>query len=158
VKRLRYENGGLDPTDAKLLGALAADARASLAELARLVEMSPPTVSERIKRLEEAGVIEGYAARINPKAIGMPLAAWVRIKPLPGQLRKVAALIRDLPEIVECDRITGDDCFLARVCTGSVEHLERLVDSITPFAATNTSIIQSSTVERRLPPISVRNR
>jgi Lrp/AsnC family leucine-responsive transcriptional regulator len=112
-------------------------------------------VAERIKRLEEAGVIEGYAAKINPKALGLPIAAWLRIRPIPGQLRKVAAILNDLPEIVECDRITGEDCFIARAYLRSVEELEWLIDQIIPYAMTNTSIIQSSPVPRRLFRISV---
>jgi Lrp/AsnC family leucine-responsive transcriptional regulator len=153
MKRLRYENGAIDRTDVKLLQALSADARTSVAELARLVGLSPPSVSERIRRLEEAGVIEGYAARINPKALGLPLAAWLRIRPIPGELRKVAEILNGLPEIVECDRITGEDCFIARAHVRSVEALEQLIDQIIPYAMTNTSIIQSSPVARRLPPM-----
>ncbi len=153
MKLLRYENGGLDATDARILEALIEDARISIAELARSVGLSPPSVSERIKRLEEAGVIEGYTLRINPKALGLPLAAWLRIRPIPGQLHKVAEILRDLPEIVECDRITGEDCFVARAHVRSVDDLEKLIDQVIPYAMTNTSIIQSSPVKRRLPPI-----
>lgn len=153
MKRLRYENGGLDEIDAKILTALVEDARTTIAELARGVGLSSPSVSERIRRLEEAGVIEGYSARINPQAIGFPLAAWLRIRPVPGQLHKVAEVLRDLPEIVECDRITGEDCYLARAYVRSVEELEKLIDKVAPYAMTNTSIIQSSPVKRRLPPI-----
>lgn len=158
MKRLRYENGEIDRTDTKLLDALVADARISIAELARLVGLSPPSVSERIKRLEEARVIEGYTVKINPKALGLPLAAWLRIRPIPGQLRKVTEILQGLPNIVECDRITGEDCFIARAHIRSVEDLERLIDKINPYAMTNTSIVQSSPVERRLPPITSRKR
>lgn len=153
MKYLRYENGALDRTDARILSALAEDGRITVAELARGVGLSPPSVSERIKRLEEAGVIEGYSARINPRALGLPLAAWLRIKPIPGQLRKVAEILRGLPEIVACDRITGEDCFLARAHVASVEDLEAMIDEIIPYAMTNTSIIQSSPVPFRLPTI-----
>ena len=152
MKRLRYENGDVDATDARLLKALATDARTSVAELGRLVGLSPPSVSERVKRLEEAGVIEGYSARINPKALGLPLAVCLRIRPVPGQLQKVLGILRELPEIVECDRTTGDDCFIARAHVRSVEALEALIDRIIPYAMTNTSVIQSSPVARRLPP------
>ena len=158
MKRLRYENGEIDRTDTKLLDALVADARISIAELARLVGLSPPSVSERIKRLEEARVIEGYTVKINPKALGLPLAAWLRIRPIPGQLRKVTEILQGLANIVECDRITGEDCFIARAHIRSVEDLERLIDKINPYAMTNTSIVQSSPVERRLPPITSRQR
>jgi Lrp/AsnC family transcriptional regulator, leucine-responsive regulatory protein len=155
MKRLRYENGDIDPVDAKILRALARDARTSTAELSRAVGLSAPSVSERVKRLEESGVIEGYSVKINAAAIGLPLAAWLRIRPIPGQLQKVAEILQGLPEIVECDRITGEDCFIARAHLRSVADLERLIDQIIPYAMTNTSIIQSSPVERRLPPILV---
>lgn len=151
MKRLRYENGDLDPVDLKLLEALVADGRTSMAELARLVGLSPPSASERIRRLEEAGVIEGYTAKVSPRALGLPLAAWLRIRPVPGELRQVADILREMPEVVECDRVTGEDCFVARVHVASIEHLERLIDRIVPHAMTNTSIIQSSPVERRVP-------
>jgi len=98
VKRLRYENGDLDATDVRILDALVNDARISTADLARSVGLSPPSVSERIKRLEEAGVIEGYTLTINPKALGLPIAAWLRIRPIPGQLQKVADILRGLRE------------------------------------------------------------
>ena len=153
MKRLRYQNGRLDAIDARILRALVDDARISIAELARTVGFSSPSVSERVKRLEEAGVIEGYTVMIDPRALGLPLAAWLRIRPIPGELDRVAEILRGLPEIVECDRITGDDCFIARAHVQSVEALEGLIDRIIPYAMTNTSIIQSSPVERRLPPI-----
>lgn len=158
MNRLRSNNWALDTTDVQLLNALTTDARTSIAELARLVGLSPPSVSERIKRMEDVGLIEGYAARINPKALGFSLAAWLRIRPVPGQLQKVAGILNDVPEIVECDRITGEDCFIARAHVRSVEDLERLIDKIIPYAMTNTSIIQSSPVERRLPPFSIEQR
>lgn len=153
MKRLRYENADLDATDGRILEALIDDARISIAELARTVGLSPPSVSERIKRLEEAGVIEGYTLTIDPKALGLPLAAWLRIRPIPGQFHKVAGILQRLPEIVECDRITGEDCFIARAHVRSMDDLEKLIDQVIPYAMTNTSIIQSSPVKRRLPPI-----
>lgn len=153
MKRLRFENGGLDETDIHILSELFADARLPVAELARRVGLSAPSVSERIRRLEESGVIQGYSVRVDPRALGLPLAAWLRIRPVPGQLRQVARLLDNLPAIVACDRITGEDCFIARAHVRSVEELERLVDAIIPYAITNTSIIQSAPVAQRLPPI-----
>jgi Lrp/AsnC family transcriptional regulator, leucine-responsive regulatory protein len=153
VNRLWFENGGLDQIDAELLTTLATDGRITIADLARKVGMSPPSVAERIKRLEEAQVILGYGARINPVALGLPLAVHIRVRPMPGQLSKLAALLNKLPAIVECDRITGDDCFVARAHVASVQELEKLIDQIIPLGTTNTAIIQSSPVERRLPPI-----
>jgi len=157
MKRLRYENGDLNVIDTRILEALIKDARISIAELARIVGLSPPSVAERIKRLEEAGVIEGYTLTINPKALGLPIAAWLRIRPVPGQLREVAEILQRLPEIVECDRVTGEDCFIARAHLKSVDDLERVIDQIIPYAMTNTSIIQSSPVKRRLPPFPCEN-
>jgi Lrp/AsnC family leucine-responsive transcriptional regulator len=151
MKRLRYEDGLLDAVDARILKALADDARTSVADIARLVGLSGPSVSERIRRLEESGVIEGYTVRINALEIGLPIAAWLRVRPLPGELARVADILRGLTEIVECDRVTGDDCFIAKAHVRSMEHLERVIDRIIPFAMTNTSIIQSSPVGRRLP-------
>lgn len=153
MKRLRYENGEIDAVDARILAALVDDARASVAVVARLVGLSAPTVSERIARLEDAGVIEGYTLTISPKALGLPIAAWLRIRPIPGRLQKVAEILRELPEIVECDRITGEDCFIARAHVASIDALEKLIDQVIPYATTNTSIIQSSPIKRRLPPI-----
>ena len=157
MKKLRYENGNLDRLDSALLTLLADDGRASLAALAREVGLSAPSVAERLKRLEEAGVIGGYSVAINPAAIGLSLAAWIRIRPLPGQLSKVAEILRGLPEIVECDRVTGEDCFLARAHIAAVEDLEALIDEIIPYATTNTSIVQSRPIPRRLPPLPTVN-
>jgi Lrp/AsnC family leucine-responsive transcriptional regulator len=151
VKRLRYEGGAVDGIDARLLTSLAQDARASLAELARRVGLSPPSVSERLRRLEESGVIEGYTIRVDPAALGFPIAAWLRVRPVPGEMKRVAEILQGLREIVQCDRVTGEDCFIARVHVKSMGHLEEVIDAIIPFAMTNTSIVQSSPIEARLP-------
>ncbi|HTV67458.1 MAG TPA: Lrp/AsnC family transcriptional regulator [Rhizobiaceae bacterium] len=154
AKSLRIENADFDAMDAKILRILLDDARTSVAEIARQVGMSPPGVSERIKRLEERGTIEGYSVRINPGSLGLPLSAWLRIRPVPGQLNTVADILRDIPEIASCDRVTGEDCFIARVHVRSILDLERVIDRIIPHAMTNTAIIQSSPVEQRLPASS----
>jgi Lrp/AsnC family leucine-responsive transcriptional regulator len=133
---------------------LETDARMSIADLARALGMSSPSVSERLRRLEEAGVIRRFSVEIDPAALGFPLGAYIRVRPLPGELQKVASLLAEIPEIVECDRITGDDCFVARAYFRSVDHLERVIDKIMPHAQTNTSIIQSSPVAHRLPPLN----
>ncbi|MEW5425256.1 Lrp/AsnC family transcriptional regulator [Amorphus sp. 3PC139-8] len=157
MKRLNYENGDVDAVDDVILRSLVANARTTTAELARKVGLSAPSVAERVKRLEEAGVITGYSADLAPDALGLPIAAWLRIRPMPGALAQVAETIRNIPEITECDRITGEDCFLARAHVQSVGDLERVIDLIIPHAMTNTSIIQSSPVKRRLPPLPVAN-
>jgi Lrp/AsnC family leucine-responsive transcriptional regulator len=116
------------------------------------VNLSAPSVAERVRRLEESGVIRRYSIEIDPAALGLPLAAWLRIRPMPGKLSKVAEILDTLPAIVECDRITGDDCFLARAHVASLGELEALIDRIIPHATTNTALIQSTPVARRLPP------
>jgi Lrp/AsnC family leucine-responsive transcriptional regulator len=154
VKRLRYRDRDIDAVDVELLRRLEGDGRMSIADLARALGMAPPSVAERLKRLAEAGVIRRFTVEIDPAALGYALAAYIRIRPTTGQVATVAKLLQELPEIVECDRITGDDCFVARAHLRSVEALERLIDRIVPFAQTNTSIIQSSPVGRRLPPLN----
>ena len=151
VKRLRNENADLDAADLKILRLLEKDARTSTAELARAVGLSAPSVAERIRKLQENGVIEAYTVRVNPAALGLKLSAWLRIRPVPGQLSVVAEIIRELPEIAQCDRVTGEDCFIALAHVGSVSELERVIDRIIPYAMTNTAIIQSSPVEPRSP-------
>ncbi len=146
-------NGGLDldSVDLRLLTALELNARLPLAELARRVEMSPQSVSERLKRMEEAGVIAGYAAILDPKALGLGIGAYIRVRPMIGELPRVLDILRAIPEIVECDRITGDDCFIARVLVRDIAALEKVIDRLIPHAQTNTAIIQSSPVPRRAP-------
>jgi Lrp/AsnC family leucine-responsive transcriptional regulator len=154
MKRLRFQNGALDATDAAIVRALAKDARATMTDLARALGMSAPSVAERVRRLEEAGIIRGYGAHIDPAALGLSLAAYVRIRPMPGQLRKVSEVLLGLEAIVECDRVTGEDCLIAKAHVRSAADLEALIDRIVPYATTNTAIIQSSPVKRRLPPIA----
>ncbi|MEM7444344.1 MAG: Lrp/AsnC family transcriptional regulator [Pseudomonadota bacterium] len=153
---LRSQKHVLDAIDIEIVKAVASDARISLAALARAVGLSAPSVSERLRRLEDVGAITGYRAEVNPEALGMPLSAYLRIRPIPGQLKAVANLVQNLPEIVSCDRVTGEDCFIARAHLRSVAELEMLIDRINPYAMTNTSIVQSSPVHPRLPPLEAR--
>ncbi|HEX6459144.1 MAG TPA: Lrp/AsnC family transcriptional regulator [Thermoleophilaceae bacterium] len=142
-------NQNLDHTDRKLLQELQQDARVSLAELGRRVRMSAPAVADRIRRLEEDGVIRGYHADVDPRAIGYDLGAVIRVRPHARQIPKVAQIARDTPEVVECERITGDDCFFMKLHVRDVEHLEEVLDRFTPFGQTTTSIVQSAPVPAR---------
>src|SRR5919197_4373382 len=151
MKLLPIEGNGLDATDMRILRILLDDARTSVADIARKVKMSAPSVAERMRRLEENGTIQGYSATINPAALGLPLGAWLRVRPVPGELGRVAEILRDIPEVATCDRVTGEDCFIARVQVRSVADLERVIDRIIPYAMTNTAIVQSSPVPARLP-------
>jgi len=155
MKRLGYENGRLDKVDETILTTLVENGRTTTAELARKVKLSSPSVAERVKRLEEAGIITGYSANVSAEAIGLPIAVWFRVRPVPGEMQRVAEIIQSIPEITQCDRVTGEDCFLARANLASIAGMERVIDLIVPYAMTNTSIIQSSPVERRLPPLPI---
>src|SRR5262245_42912657 len=145
-----------DAKNLELLHLLLADPRAAVSELARQVGMSAPAVRERIQRLEEAGVITGYRVDIDPRAIGLPIAAVIRVRPMPGQLKRVAELARKLPHITECHRITGEDCFILTVHLDTIDSLEGLVDRFLAFSTTVTSLVQSSPVPRRAPPLPAR--
>ena len=144
---------GLDTTNIELLRELEADARLSLAELGRRVGLSSPAVADRLERLEEAGVIRGYRAEIDPRALGYELAVVLRIRPAPRELKKVAELAQRTPEVVECHRITGDDCYLMKAHVRDVEHMEEVIDRFAIYGQTTTSIVQSSPVPRRSVPI-----
>lgn len=150
---LKIENDVLDGIDRRLVQLLTANARTTTADLARQVGMSAPSVADRLRRLEESGVVRGYTLDIDPAALGYTLAAIARIRPLPGQLRRVEQLIAEIGEVVECDKVTGDDCFIARLVLKSIGQLDGILDRITEYAETNTAIVKSSPVRRRLPPL-----
>jgi Lrp/AsnC family transcriptional regulator, leucine-responsive regulatory protein len=139
----------LDETNRRLLAQLQADARLSLAELGRRVGLSAPAVAERLGRLERAGVVAGYHADVDPRALGLALTAIVRVRPSPGQLPNVAALARRTPEVVECQRVTGEDCFVMTAHVRDVSHLEAVIDRFAVLGQTTTSIVQSAPVPRR---------
>jgi Lrp/AsnC family transcriptional regulator, leucine-responsive regulatory protein len=149
----RRTNEVLDGTNRRLLAELQSDARLSLAELGRRVDLSAPAVAERLGRLERAGVIAGYRAELDPRALGYTLAGVLRIRPAPRQIAAVAELARGTPEVVECHRITGEDCFIMKLHVRSVEHLEEVIDRFTPYGQTTTSIVQSSPVPGRGVPL-----
>jgi Lrp/AsnC family transcriptional regulator, leucine-responsive regulatory protein len=144
----------LDETDRELLSALAEDSRLAVSELARQVGLSAPSTAERLRRLESLGVIERFTVQIDPRALGYTLQAIVRVKPLPGQLHLVEEVLRRIPEFVECDKVTGDDCFVCRLVLRSIEQLDEILSKVTERAETSTAIIKSTPVPRRLPPLA----
>ncbi|ACM25216.1 Lrp/AsnC family transcriptional regulator [Agrobacterium sp. SHOUNA12C] len=144
----------LDAIDQRMLEALARNARISLKELAEVAGLSSPSAAERLRRLEERGVIAAFTLDIAPEAIGYSLQAIVRIRPLPGQLHVVQRLIQETPEFIECDKVTGEDCFIGRLVVRSMGDLDGILDKITERAETNTSMIKATPVKRRLPPLS----
>lgn len=137
----------------RLLRELEREPRVPMAVLARRVRMSAPAVSERVRRMEEAGVIAGYRVEVAPRALGLPVAAFVRIRPAPGQLEKVADLARRTPAVVECHRITGEDCFLLKIHLAGIDQLDTMLDRFLAFGQTTTSIVQSSPVPLRSLPL-----
>ncbi|MBB3287363.1 MULTISPECIES: Lrp/AsnC family transcriptional regulator [unclassified Rhizobium] len=144
----------LDEIDQRMLEALARNARISLKELAEVAGLSSPSAAERLRRLEERGIISAFTVDIAPEAIGYPLQAIVRVRPLPGQLHVVERIIQETPEFIECDKVTGDDCFIGRLVVRSMGELDGILDKITERAETNTSMIKATPVKRRLPPLS----
>ena len=139
----------IDDINRRLLAELQDDARLTIAELGRRVALSAPAVAERIQRLEQRGVIRGYRAEIDPRALGLALTAVIRVRPAPGQLYNVAELAQETPEVVDCVRVTGEDCYLVTAHLRDVSHLEQVIDRFAPLGQTTTSIAQSAPVPRR---------
>jgi Lrp/AsnC family leucine-responsive transcriptional regulator len=137
----------------RILALLEGKPRMSVSELARSVGMSAPATRERIQRLEEAGVIQGYRLEIDPAALGYPIAAFIRVRPMPGKLPKIAELALSLPQVMECHRITGEDCFILKVGLDSLDNLDLILDQFLVYGQTTTSIVQSTPVPRRNLPL-----
>jgi Lrp/AsnC family transcriptional regulator, leucine-responsive regulatory protein len=148
-----FEAKLLDEINLRILKELRENGRLGMAELGRRVSMSPPAVAERVQRLEDAGIIVGYRAEIDPRALGYPVAAVVRIRPAPGQLQRIPEVARETAEVGECYRITGEDCYLMRLHLRAIDDLEDVLDRFTPYGQTTTSIIHSAPVPRRGPPL-----
>ncbi len=138
----------LDETGWRLLVALQEDARASYADLGRLVGLTPPAVADRVRRLEAAGVITGYHAAVDPAKLGLGLTAIMRFKSS-GPTERTLTVVKACPEIIECHRVTGDDCVTLTAVVRSVEHLEGLIARLAPYGASNTSIVLSSPIRHR---------
>ncbi|HJZ98657.1 MAG TPA: Lrp/AsnC family transcriptional regulator [Candidatus Solibacter sp.] len=141
----------LDQTGKKLLSALQENARFSFAELGRRIGLSPAATAERLRRLEEAGVIKGYHVEIDREALGLPILAIVRLSCDGAMYRPFLKAVQTLDSVVECHHVAGGDAFILKVVSPSVEQLERLVEKLLNFGVPTTSIVFSSPVaERRL--------
>lgn len=150
IRNLRPEGAALDRIDAAIIRELCANARIARAELARRVGLSAPSIGERVRRLEDTGVIMGYGARIDPARLGYGLTVLIRARPLPGEMDSMIEAIRNTPQIIGCERVSGDDCFVARAHVRDVAEMEAVIDKLVPFGATNSSIVQSAPVPPRL--------
>jgi Lrp/AsnC family leucine-responsive transcriptional regulator len=146
---LDYE-GGLDAVDWALLVELQENARMSYAELGRRVGLTPPAVIERIRRLEESSVITGYRVELDMTRVGRPMRAVIRLSQNDDRSHNLAVILGEMPEVLECDRVTGEDCFIMKVAVGSPQHLEAFLDSLSRYGRTTTSIILSSPVRGRV--------
>ncbi|MFG2894648.1 Lrp/AsnC family transcriptional regulator [Streptomyces sp. Pv4-95] len=138
-----------DATDWRILDVLQRNGRAGYAELARAVNMSASAVTERVRRLEEAGVISGYAAVIDPERIGLSVLAFVRLRYPNGNYKPFHDLLDTTPEILEAHHVTGDDCFVIKVAARSMKHLEEVSGRIGALGAVTTSVVYSSPLPRR---------
>jgi Lrp/AsnC family leucine-responsive transcriptional regulator len=136
----------LDEIDLLIISELQKDCRRTFSQLARRAKMSAPAVSERIERLKESGVISGFQTVVDPKAIGLEMSAFVRVRPMPGQLQKVIENAKRMEQVTECHRITGEDCLMLRIYFDHIDTLDQILDQFTPIGQTTTSIVQSSPV------------
>ncbi len=147
------ENGNeklLDQLGWKLLTELQKDGRISFAELGRRVGLSTPAVAQRVRRMEDKGIIRAYRADISPLSVGLPITAFIRMSVVGNVLAKLTARVRSMPEIVECHRGTGEDSFILKVNVVSVEHLKDVIDRLTPYGTTSTSLVLTSIIEKNL--------
>ena len=142
-----------DAINLRILRELQADPRLPMAQLGRRVGLSSPAVTERVRRLEESGVIRGYRVDIDPSALGLPLAAYIRIKPNSGELPRLFEIAAAIAEVVECHRATGEDCLIIKVHLPSLDQLDRVLDAFLVHGNTTTSLVQSSPVPQRALPL-----
>ncbi|KPC60414.1 Lrp/AsnC family transcriptional regulator [Streptomyces chattanoogensis] len=138
-----------DATDWRILDVLQRNGRVGYAELARAVNMSASAVTERVRRLEESGVISGYAAVIDPERLGLPVLAFVRLRYPNGNYKPFHDLLESTPEILEAHHVTGDDCFVIKVAARSMRHLEEVSGRIGALGSVTTSVVYSSPLPRR---------
>jgi len=142
-----------DRRNIELLRLLRDNPRISVSELARRIRLSAPAARERIQRLEEAGIIKGYRMELDPRALGYPIAVFVRVRPMPGKLAKLVELAARMPQVTECHRITGEDCLIMKVCLASLDGLDAVLDQFLAYGLTTTSLLQSSPVPARDLPL-----
>lgn len=151
MNRSRYVTRQIDKIDRAIIAALTEDGRMTIRDLADQIDMSSPSVSERILKLKDAGAIKGYSVQVDPKAFGLVVAAHVRMHAMPGTVKRLEQLLKDTPEVIEADHVTGEDCFLAKLVVHDVAELEAVIDRFRSFSSIDTAIILSPTVARCLP-------
>lgn len=153
MNRSHYVARTIDQIDRAIITTLENNGRMTIRELAAQVGLSSPSVTDRILKLEDAGAILGYSVTIDPKVFGLGISAHVRMRAMPGEVKRLAAMLEETPEIIEADRITGEECFLVKVVVKDIDEFQTVVDRFLPFSSITTSIIQSQIVTRRLPKL-----
>jgi Lrp/AsnC family transcriptional regulator, leucine-responsive regulatory protein len=138
-----------DEIDRKILNELQMDARISYAELGRRVGLTTPAVIERVHKLEDAGIITGYRVEIDTSRIGLPITAFIRMSITGVDYSHIIEVAQESKEVLECHRGTGGDSFIMKIAVSSVEHLQEMIDRLTPYGITTTTIVLSSPVKRR---------
>jgi Lrp/AsnC family leucine-responsive transcriptional regulator len=131
----------LDPTDIAIIEVLQENGRIAVSELGRRIGLSQPATSERVKRLEERGIIAGYGARIDPAALGLGMMAVVRLRTTHEHIRPCLKQFAEMPHVIEVLRLTGEDCFVLKIVVPSPGELETIVDTIARFGAVTTSLV-----------------
>lgn len=139
----------LDDIDRKLIQILQEDARSSYAELGRRVGLTTPAVIERVRKLEDSKIICGYRAEIDTARVGLPITAFIRMSIAGVDYSHIIEVAEGSAEILECHRGTGEDSFIMKVAVSSVEHLQQVIDRLTPYGITTTTIVLSSPVRKR---------
>jgi Lrp/AsnC family transcriptional regulator, leucine-responsive regulatory protein len=142
----------MDDIDRRLVAELYGDARLRVAELGRRVGLSPPAVAERLRRLTDGGALR-FRAEVTPRALGYTICAIVRVSPTTRDLKLIPDIARQLPQVTECYRITGDDCYFMKLHLRSIEELEPILDRFTPLGRTTTSIVNATPVPPRPLPV-----
>jgi len=140
----------IDEIDWKILKELQINARISFAELGRRVGLTTPAVIERIRKLEDAKIITGYRAEIDTAKVGLPITAFIRMSITGVDYSHIIEVVGESAEVLECHRGTGNDSFIMKVAVADVGHLQTLIDKLTPYGITTTSIVLSSPVKQRI--------
>jgi Lrp/AsnC family leucine-responsive transcriptional regulator len=150
ISQMNFKNEKLlDRIGLNILGVLQADARMPLSHIGDKVGLSAPAVSERIKKLEEAGIIEGYHARIAPAALGRCVAAFINLTTEPRHYNAIKKLSKDMHQIISCHHISGDASFILQVQVNDLPALESVVERLSPFGQTQTAIVLSTAVDKK---------
>lgn len=139
----------MDKINYKILELLQADGRMTVLKLSKELNLSRPSVTERLKKLQDSRIIEGFTAKILPEAIGKKIMVIIQVSDVKCPCRKFEELIRQEPDILECHRITGVSSYIMKAAVSSMKHVEKLVDRLIPFAHINTSVVMSSPVLNR---------